>query len=168
MLRAGREGDAAQGFLDVLAVDPTFGLALRNVRVAARNAVSHIFRVFAVVTSVTGYALIILLISSPLDRGALDVLHGCLAFVAAVSAAIVISYLWRLRSRVGRRFFAYLRRMPRTDPSSTAFAALFLVVFALMTAACFESVAVSSALYAGCWILLIASRAIPRRSIAHP
>ncbi|MEA9986762.1 MULTISPECIES: tetratricopeptide repeat protein [Subtercola] len=160
MLRSGRAADAAGGFLDVLATDPTFALALQNVRAASSNALSRLFRLFAIATTLAGYALVILLLEPPLTEQAQLVVQCSLLLVAVVSAAAVVIDLVRLRRTTGRRLYAYLLHLPRIDRYSTGFVILFVLVYGLMVTACFTALPQSTLLYGACWVLLAVSAAV--------
>ncbi|UFS60792.1 tetratricopeptide repeat protein [Subtercola endophyticus] len=146
LLRQGKAGSAAAGFVDILATDPDSEVAVRNLRAVAAVALRHLHFVLWV-----AFAIVTVAFSSASQSDG-SPMYGIvwsdfLALVAAVSGIVVLVYVLRLRRSAGARFGQFIRSVPRLDRLLTVWAGLLAVDYLLMVAACFTSVHFAQLLY---------------------
>ncbi|MEA9986761.1 MULTISPECIES: tetratricopeptide repeat protein [Subtercola] len=168
MLRQGRAGSAAAGFVDILAADPGSAVAVRNLRAVAAVALRRIHFILWV-----AFAVVTVAFSGNRDPGD-SAVYGLvwtdfLALVAVVAGIFVVVYIVRLRRAAGARFAQFVQSVPRIDRLLTAWAGLLVADFALMVAACFTSVYVAQLLYllAGAFLVAGSLVVVARRSRAR-
>ncbi|MEF2976570.1 tetratricopeptide repeat protein [Subtercola sp. YIM 133946] len=159
MLRRGRAGSAAAGFVDILSTDPDSEVAVRNLRAVAAVALRHIHFIlwvaFAVVTVAFSSA------SEPDGSPAYGVIWSdFLGGVALVSGVIILVYVLRMRRAAGARFGQFVRSVPRLDRLLTAWAGLLVADYLLMVAACFTTVHRAQLLYLLAGAILVAGSVV--------